>query len=639
MLGLLYNHPTPVSLNAARNNTSTPITIPITLFANNSFLYTFAMIDSGASISFIHKDLALQHQFSTACQPLSISLADGTVHNSNFATRLVLQSTPTHFETHSFQLISLGNYPVILGMDWLQKHNPCLDWITGTATLPCTSKHSYGSLSPLALATMPRTIPPFLLEPPTPAPLPNASINKSTPKTSPKPRPTKPHSASLNNISLINGATFCNLVKQKHGQHYLIDVKELAHLSTMSEVNTQDEDLDESKIPQKYFQFHSVFSKKNADTLPPHRPYDHKIPLSEGAQVPFGPVYSLSQVELKALHEYIKENLDKGFICRSESPAGAPILFVKKKDGSLRLCVDYRGLNKVTIPNCCPLPLMSESFECLAKARKFTKFDMRGAYNLLHMAEGEEWKTAFHCCYGHFEYQVMPFGLMNAPGTFQAFVNDVLREFLDDFCVVYLDDILIYSDTQEEHDAHVSKILAKLQEAGISLKLEKCEFDKSSVGFLGFIVGVDGISMDPSKVAAIQEWSTPRSVLDIQVFLGLANFYCHFVKHYSKIATPLTALLKKNAKFKWSSAAQKAFKSLKAALSSGPVLHHYDPTKPCVIEPDASDYALGGVCSQYDDEGCLHPIAFYSCKLLPAEMNYQIYDKELLAIIAAFKHW
>ena len=348
--------------------------------------------------------------------------------------------------------------------------------------------------------------------------------------------------ASLNNISVINGAAFCNLVKQKQGQHYLIDVQELAHLSAISEVNNQDNDVNESKIPAKYTTFRSVFSKKNADTLPPHRPYDHSIPLVEGAQVPFGPVYSLSQVELKALHEYIKENLDKGFIRRSESPAGAPILFVKKKDGSLRLCVDYRGLNKITIPNCCPLPLMSESFERLSKARKFTKFDMRGAYNLLRMASGEEWKTAFRCRYGHFEYQVMPFGLMNAPGTFQAFVNDILHEFLDDFCVVYLDDILIYSDTQEEHDAHVSKILAKLQEAGISLKLEKCEFDKSSVGFLRFIVGVNGISMDPSMVEAIQAWRTPRSALDIQIFLGLSNFYHHFVKNYSKIAMPLTSL-------------------------------------------------------------------------------------------------
>ena len=282
---------------------------------------------------------------------------------------------------------------------------------------------------------------------------------------------------------------------------------------------------------------------------------------------------------------------------------------------------------------------MSESFERLSKACKFTKFDMRGAYNLLQMASGEEWKTAFHCCYGHFEYQVMPFGLMNAPGTFQAFVNDILREFLDDFCVVYLDDILIYSDTQEEHDAHVSKILAKLQEAGISLKLEKCEFDKSSVGFLGFIVGVNGISMDPSKVEAIQAWRTPRSALDIQIFLGLSNFYCRFVKNYSKIATPLTSLLKKKAKFVWSPSAQKAFDALKSALSSGPVLRHFDPKKPCIIEADACNYALGAVCSQYDDEGRLHPIAFYSRKLLPAEMNYQIYDKELLAIVVAFKHW
>lgn len=282
---------------------------------------------------------------------------------------------------------------------------------------------------------------------------------------------------------------------------------------------------------------------------------------------------------------------------------------------------------------------MSESFERLAKARKFTKFDMRGAYNLLRMAAGEEWKTAFRCRYGHFEYQVMPFGLMNAPGTFQAFVNDILRDFLDDFCVVYLDDILIYSDTQEEHDAHVSKILAKLQEAGISLNLEKCEFDKSSVGFLGFIVGVDGISMDPAKVAAVLDWHTPKSAHDIQVFLGLSNFYRRFVKNYSKIAKPLTSLLRKNTKFIWSRAAQKAFDDLKSALSSGPVLRHYDPKKPCVIEADASDFALGIVCSQYDDEGRLHPIAFYSRTLLPAEMNYQIYDKELLAIVEAFKQW
>jgi transposase InsO family protein len=437
------------------------------------------------------------------------------------------------------------------------------------------------------------------------------------------------------NIALVSNANFCQLLKQGQGVGYMMDISQVEELSTA----TLSDDEPTIQLPEKYAEYSQVFSKTQADKLPPHRPYDHSIPIAEGANVPFGPVYNLSQTELKALHEYLKENLAKGFIRRSESPAGAPILFVKKKDGSLRLCVDYRGLNKITTPNRCPLPLISETFDQLGKAKYFTKLDMRGAYNLLRIAKGDEWKTAFRCRYGHFEYQVMPFGLMNAPGTFQAFVNDVLRDYLDDFVVVYLDDILIYSESLDEHTAQVKKVLKKLEAAGICLKLEKCAFDKQEVSFLGFVIGVNGISMDPAKVAAIQEWATPKSAFDIQVFLGLANFYRRFVKNYSKVATPLTTLLKKNAKFIWSRAAQDAFDELKARLMSGPILRHFDHTKACVIEVDASDYALGGVCSQYDDDDRLHPVAFYSRKLLPAEMNYQIYDKELLAIVCAFKHW
>lgn len=438
-------------------------------------------------------------------------------------------------------------------------------------------------------------------------------------------------------IAVVGNATFCQLLRLKDSIGYMMDVSQIEQLSTATISNPSEEPV--VKLPEKYAEYAQVFSKVNADKLPPHRPYDHTIPLVEGATVPFGPVYNLSHTELKALHEYIKENLSKGFIRRSESPAGAPILFVKKKDGSLRLCVDYRGLNKVTTPNRCPLPLISETFDQVGKAKFFSKFDMRGAYNLLRIAQGEEWKTAFRCRYGHFEYQVMPFGLMNAPGTFQAFVNDILRDYLDDFVVVYLDDILIYSETLEEHTAHVKKVLQKLEAAGISLKLEKCAFDQQEVHFLGFIIGVNGISMDPIKVAAIKDWATPKTVLDIQVFLGLANFYRRFVKNYSKIASPLTALLKKNAKFVWSAAADAAFNDLKSRLMTGPILRHYDHTKASVVEPDASDYAIGAVISQYDDAGVLHPVAYYSRKLLPAEMNYQIYDKELLAIVSAFKHW
>ena len=224
-------------------------------------------------------------------------------------------------------------------------------------------------------------------------------------------------------IALISNANFCQLLKQNQGVAYMMDISQIEELSSAT---ISDEP--SIQLPDKYAEYAQVFSKTQADKLPPHRPYDHSIPIAEGANIPFGPVYNLSQTELKALHEYLKENLAKGFIRRSESPAGAPILFVKKKDGSLRLCVDYRGLNKITTPNRCPLPLISETFDQLGKAKYFTKLDMRGAYNLLRIAKGDEWKTAFRCRYGHFEYQVMPFGLMNAPGTFQAFVNDIFYE-------------------------------------------------------------------------------------------------------------------------------------------------------------------------------------------------------------------
>jgi hypothetical protein len=595
------------------------------------------MIDSGATISFIHQNFAKQFDLPLVQRQLPIALANGSIHNSHHATRLVMQTSRNHFETQSFQLITLGNYSLILGMDWLRSHNPHIDWENRIVSLSCSSQHSLSALSSLARSTMPTILPPF-----------DTLSRSHTPPQLSKPAPTKINyrpvpaiiplrNPTMTDISIVSNAQFHQLLKQKQGVGYMMDIAQVEELSTAT--LSDDSSAPEIQLPDKYAEYAQVFSKLQADQLPPHRPYDHTIPIAEGATVPFGPVYNLSQTELKALHEYIKENLSKGFIRRSESPAGAPILFVKKKDGSLRLCVDYRGLNKVTTPNRCPLPLISETFDQLGKAKYFTKLDMRGAYNLLRIAKGDEWKTAFRCRYGHFEYQVMPFGLMNAPGTFQAFVNDTLRDYLDDFVVVYLDDILIYSDTAEEHTAHVKKVLQKLEAAGICLKLEKCEFDKQRVIFLGFVISTEGISMDPAKVAAIQDWATPKSVFDIQCFLGLANFYRRFVKNYSKIATPLTALLKKNVKFIWIESAQSAFDTLKAGLMTGPILRHFDPSKHGVVEADASDYALGAIFSQYDDEGLLHPVAFYSRKLLPAEMNYQIYDKELLAIICAFKQW
>ena len=238
-------------------------------------------------------------------------------------------------------------------------------------------------------------------------------------------------------------------------------------------------------------------------------------------------IYNMSPAELKALDDYIKEALAKGWICKSQSPAGAPILFVPKKSGKLRLCINYHGLNAITIKNRYPLPLISELLDRLNGSVVFSKIDLRNAYHQIRIREGDEWKTAFRTRYGHFEYQVLPFGLTNAPATFQAYINRALRGLVDDFCVVYLDDILIFSKSEEEHYEHLELVIECLWQAELYANLKKCDFFKPEIDFLGFIVNKDGLRMDPARVQTITEWRQhpPKTYRDVQVFLGFCNFY------------------------------------------------------------------------------------------------------------------
>ena len=360
--------------------------------------------------------------------------------------------------------------------------------------------------------------------------------------------------------------------------------------------------------------------------------------MIDGTNPGFGPIYSLSTVEQQALREYLDDNLQKGFITPSESPAGSPILFVKKKDGSLRLCVDYRKLNNITVKNRYPLPLIGDLIDKLQDATVYTKIDLRGAYNLIRISPGEEWKTAFRCRYGLFEYRVMPFGLTNAPASFQHLMNHVFHDLLDKNVIVYLDDILIYSRSMEEHTQHVKDVLARLQQNKLYAKHEKCEFHASKVEFLGFVISPSGVSMDSNKVAAVTNWPRPKTVKEVQSFLGFANFYRRFINQFAKLSNPLHELSKKGVDFLWGESHEHAFTALKESMTTAPVLRHYDPTLPITLETDASDYALGAILSQEQD-GITRPVAFSSRKMLPAELNYPVHDKEFLAIFNAFKEW
>jgi len=411
-------------------------------------------------------------------------------------------------------------------------------------------------------------------------------------------------------------------------------------------------------LPEWYKDRADVFSRESSAQLSENGPYDLPIDLEEGKQPPYGPMYNLSENELMVLREYLQKYLARGWIRPSRSPAGAPIVFAKKKDGSLRLCVDYRALNNITIKNRYPLPLIQESLERLGNARIYTRLDVREAYHRLRIREGDEWKTAFRTRYGHFEYLVVPFGLTNAPAAFQAYINRALSDLVDRICVVYLDDILIYSRTTEDHIEHVKAVLDRLREYKLFVNLDKCEFHTQRTEYLGYIVTPDGLSIDNSRVATIQEWPEPESVREIRIFVGFVNYYRRFVHNFSRIVAPLNEMTKKgpgcarggyaqrreeSAELKLTPEAKGAFEALKQAFLKVPILGHYDPNTECRVETDASGGAICGILSQTDQsvggKAQWRPVAFHSRKLTPAERNYDTHDQELLAIVESLKEW
>jgi transposase InsO family protein len=385
-------------------------------------------------------------------------------------------------------------------------------------------------------------------------------------------------------------------------------------------------------------EFGDVFPDKMPPGLPPDRGVTHKIELIPGATPPARSPYRMSDLELAELRTQLRELVDQGYIRPSSSPFAAPVLFVKKKTGELRMCVDYRALNDITIKNRYPLPRIDEIFDQLRGARVFTKIDLRSGYHQIRVDEESVPRTAFTTRYGQYEFTVMPFGLTNAPATFQTLMNQVLRPFLDQFCVVYLDDILVFSRSLEEHVAHLRAVLGKLRDNQLYAKLSKCEFARPQVEYLGHIISGSGLQVDPNKVAAVEKWATPKTIRDIQSFLGFANYYRRFIPGFAEKASALTALTKKGATWEWTTKCEDSFRSIKQSLLSAPLLRHPDPKKEYSMATDASDYAVGAVLMQDFGEG-LQPVAYYSRQLKAAERNYPVHDKEMLAVVLACKHW
>ncbi|KAH0655152.1 hypothetical protein KY285_030034 [Solanum tuberosum] len=346
------------------------------------------------------------------------------------------------------------------------------------------------------------------------------------------------------------------------------------------------------------------------------------------------PTLEMAPAELKELKEQLKDLLDKGFIRPSISPWGAPVLFVKKKDGSLRMCIDYRELNKVTINNKYPIPRIDDLFDQLQGASHFSKIDLRSGYHQLRVRDSDIPKTTFRTRYGHYEFVVMSFGLTNAPAAFMDLMNRVFKQYLDLFVIVFIDDILIYSRNEEEHASHLRVVLQTLKDRQLFAKFNKCEFWLQSVAFLRHIVTSEGIRVDSQKIEAVKQWPRPTSATDIRSFLGLAGYYRRFVEGFSSIASPLTKLTQKKVKFQWSDDCEKSFAELKTRLTTTPVLTLPEGSDGYVIYCDASRVGLGCVLMQRGKV-----IAYASRQLKVHEKNYPTHDLELAAVVFALKIW
>ncbi|GJS73830.1 putative reverse transcriptase domain-containing protein, partial [Tanacetum coccineum] len=332
--------------------------------------------------------------------------------------------------------------------------------------------------------------------------------------------------------------------------------------------------------------------------LPPTRQVEFQIDLVPGAAPVARAPYRLAPSEMKELSEQLKELSDKGFIRPSSSPWGAPVLFVKKKDGSFRMCIDYRELNKLTVKNRYPLPRIDDLFDQLQGSSVYSKIDLRSGYHQLRVREEDIPKTAFRTRYGHYEFQVMPFGLTNAPAVFMDLMNRVCKPYLDKFVIVFIDDILIYSKNKKEHEEHLKQILELLKKEELYAKFSKCEFWIPKVQFLGHVIDSEGIHVDPAKIESIKDWTSPKSPTEIRQFLGLAGYYRRFIEGFSKIAKPMTKLTQKKVKFEWGDKQEAAFQLLKQKLCSAPILALPEGSEDFIAYCDASKKGLGAVLMQ-----------------------------------------
>jgi len=580
-----------------------------------------ALMDSGATALFLDSAVAARAGLQLEPSTRTVRLADGTIKTATGTTNAVCTLRGTgatgdlSFDAQ-FCVLDLNGHEAILGMPWLAHFNPAIDWRAGVFTIE----------RPEGTVQLTRAPP--------------HSEEQREPEVAAI-RPTASRRIQLSTRSqwdkmLRKGLIDLSSVEMIRIRTAQVADEQLAALQSVAGADPQSPAL--KRLLAEY-----------ADVLPdklgpidPKAPspggIEHQIELAADAKPHAAPLRRYSPIEDAEIRRVVEEQLALGRMRESTSPWGSMVLLAKKKDGTLRFCIDYRVLNNSTIKNRYALPLADDLFDRARGARWFSKLDLHSGFWQIRLAEQSSAMTAFRTRFGHYEYTVLPMGLCNAPGTFMHVMNSVFRKQLDRFMLVFLDDIFIYSSTEEEHISHLREVLEVLRREKLYLKPIKCEWMLPEVEFLGHRIGRDGLAVDPHKVDAVNQWPTPTNVSELRSFLGLAGYYRRFLEQYSKVALPLTELTKDEVEWKWNDAEKSAFEQLKGMLTHAPVLKLADPERPYVIHCDASGYAIGA-CLMQDHGSGLQPVSYISAKMKPAETRYAPHEQELLALVYACATW
>eukprot|EP00877_Chromochloris_zofingiensis_P000206 jgi/Chrzof1/10186/Cz04g31320.t1 len=571
---------------------------------------SIALVDSGATHSFVSRRFVKMHGLKFAESTglnWQIKNATGDMHSSTAYIPCAQLKLGDVYRCNTKLIIADVEDDIILGKDWLKVHNPSIDWSKDVMVLHADRA------KPVIIRAVPEVCD-------------KDDLFAKCEKHSAKPE------------VLISNLQVKRLLRKSSTVAYCCYIKERLDVDVAAAADSKaGDDCTPVAVEALLNEFADVFQERSG--TPAVHDVHHTIELQEGAKPPYRQPYRMSTAELVELKKQLTELLDKGWIRPSSSAFGAPVLFARKKDGTLRLCIDYRALNAVTVKNRYPLPRIDELFDTVRGASVYTRLDLASAYHQIPMAPGDVHNTAFQTRYGQFEFLVMPFGLCNAPSTCQSLMHKIFAPHLDEFVCIYLDDILVYSRSMDEHLEHLRVVLSVLREHKLFAKRKKCEFAKASLSFLGHVLSKDGIQVDVSKVQAILDWPQPTDVHELRSFLCMCSYYCRFVPQFAKVAAPLTDLTRNNRSLQeWDVPQQAAFDTLKHLLTTAPVLKQPYPSKPFVLHTDASDFAIGGVLMQEHD-GHLHPCAYYSRKLSEAEAKPGAYGREMLSVVDNVRHF